>query len=263
MSSKNDIDVEIAGRLQGLNLDAGGTGAEETPRGHMSRGESFPQSGRHPPQEDVSHGESFLRSETRGESTAEATAPRLHVEGAGAETTTAATGAPLGAASARGQNRVRETHVGSSQASDAILQGDIAAQEPSKGSAAEESVRALPKQDVQATAARLLPKDDVEATAVGPLPKQDVPPRGPGPPAEGVVAGMGPALELLREVIVWPLLYAEQAAYLGVRWPRGVLLHGPPGCGKTLLVQAVAGEAGARVHYVTAGMVFGPYTGEL
>lgn len=51
-------------------------------------------------------------------------------------------------------------------------------------------------------------------------------------------------MEALRELIVWPVKYAEQAAALGLSWPRGILLHGPPGCGKTLMVQTVAGGVG-------------------
>lgn len=46
-----------------------------------------------------------------------------------------------------------------------------------------------------------------------------------------------------------------------MRWLKGVLLYGPPGCGKTLLVNAVAAEYGARVHSVMASHIFGAYTG--
>lgn len=80
--------------------------------------------------------------------------------------------------------------------------------------------------------------------------------------AESHVAGMASALSALRELIAWPLLYWEEGLSLGVQWPCGVLLHGPPGVGKTLLVNAVARECGASVHPLSAASVFGSFAGE-
>lgn len=82
-------------------------------------------------------------------------------------------------------------------------------------------------------------------------------------PAEvHAVAGLDLALASLRELIGWPLLYAKEGAAIGIRWPKGILLHGPPGCGKTLVARSVAAEFGAEVHEVSAASVFGAYTGE-
>ena len=61
---------------------------------------------------------------------------------------------------------------------------------------------------------------------------------------------------------MWPSLYAREAAALGVRWPRGLLLHGPPGCGKSAAVHAAAADAGAALHVITAATVVGAFTGE-
>lgn len=55
------------------------------------------------------------------------------------------------------------------------------------------------------------------------------------------VGGNAVAMRQLREMVVLPLLYPDVFSHMGIRAPRGILLHGEPGCGKTLAVRALAG----------------------
>lgn len=64
------------------------------------------------------------------------------------------------------------------------------------------------------------------------------------------VAGMEEVKEELREIVDF-LRSREKYRALGAEVPRGVLLVGPPGCGKTLLARAVAGEAGVAFFYLS------------
>jgi SpoVK/Ycf46/Vps4 family AAA+-type ATPase len=76
------------------------------------------------------------------------------------------------------------------------------------------------------------------------------------------LAGMDDVLDALREVIIWPHLYQQQGASIGISWARGLLLYGPPGTGKSSAVAAVAKECNASIHTITAASIFGAYTGQ-
>jgi len=62
--------------------------------------------------------------------------------------------------------------------------------------------------------------------------------------------------------VLWPLTYPDTFARLGVQPPRGVLLYGPPGCGKTFLVKAIAGTGRANVLSVKGAELLSKWVGE-
>eukprot|EP00301_Raphidiophrys_heterophryoidea_P002147 c11002_g1_i2.p1 GENE.c11002_g1_i2~~c11002_g1_i2.p1 ORF type:complete len:695 (-),score=210.77 c11002_g1_i2:61-2145(-) len=66
----------------------------------------------------------------------------------------------------------------------------------------------------------------------------------------------------VREVMEFPLRHPEIFQHLGVDPPRGVLLHGPPGCGKTLLANAIAGELGVGYYRLSGPELVSGMSGE-
>ena len=76
------------------------------------------------------------------------------------------------------------------------------------------------------------------------------------------VGGMEDTIQQLREMVELPLRYPELFIRLGVDPPKGVLLHGPPGTGKTRLAQAVANESDAEFFTINGPEIMGSAYGE-
>lgn len=76
------------------------------------------------------------------------------------------------------------------------------------------------------------------------------------------VGGLDDVKDLLKEAIEWPLKYPDSFKRLGVRPPSGVLLFGPPGCGKTMIAKAVANESSANFISVKGPELLSMYVGE-
>jgi transitional endoplasmic reticulum ATPase len=76
------------------------------------------------------------------------------------------------------------------------------------------------------------------------------------------LGGIGSTIDQLREMVELPLRYPEIFERLGVDPPKGVLLHGPPGTGKTRLARAVANESDARFFHIAGPEVMGSTYGE-
>ena len=76
------------------------------------------------------------------------------------------------------------------------------------------------------------------------------------------IGGLEEVKQQLREAVEWPLKYPESFRRIGIRPPKGILLYGPPGCGKTLLAKAVATESEANFIAVKGPEIYSKWVGE-
>jgi len=76
------------------------------------------------------------------------------------------------------------------------------------------------------------------------------------------VIGLDEVKEALKEAIEWPLRHPELLREYGIKPSKGVLLYGPPGCGKTFLAKVVASESGAHFLHVKGPELLREYTGQ-
>ncbi|MCC6013087.1 MAG: CDC48 family AAA ATPase [Candidatus Verstraetearchaeota archaeon] len=76
------------------------------------------------------------------------------------------------------------------------------------------------------------------------------------------IGGLEEVKQELKECVEWPLKYPEKFKRLGIKPPKGILLYGPPGCGKTLLAKAVATESEANFIAIKGPEIFSKWVGE-
>jgi transitional endoplasmic reticulum ATPase len=91
----------------------------------------------------------------------------------------------------------------------------------------------------------------------------------PAPEGRGVprttyedIGGLQDEIQRVREMVELPLRHPELFQRLGIEPPKGVLLHGPPGCGKTLLARAVANESEANFFSINGPEIMSKFYGE-
>jgi transitional endoplasmic reticulum ATPase len=95
---------------------------------------------------------------------------------------------------------------------------------------------------------RPLSRSAAEEVAVGSLTLDDV-------------GDMTATKQALTESVLWPLQHPDTFARLGIQPPRGVLLYGPPGCGKTFVVRALASSGRLSVHAVKGAELMDKWVG--
>jgi len=76
------------------------------------------------------------------------------------------------------------------------------------------------------------------------------------------IAGLDDVKERIKEAIVYPFRYPDEYRYFGVKGGGGILLYGPPGCGKTMLAAAAAGECDAVFINIKISDIKDKYVGE-
>ncbi len=109
---------------------------------------------------------------------------------------------------------------------------------------------ALTQEDIKGalTVIRPLSRSATEEVSVGSVTLEDV-------------GDMVDTKAALTEAVLWPLQHPDTFARLGVDPPKGVLLYGPPGCGKTFVVRALASSGRLSVHAVKGAELMDKWVG--
>ena len=76
------------------------------------------------------------------------------------------------------------------------------------------------------------------------------------------IGGCRRQLGLIREMVELPLRHPQLFSNLGIKPPRGILMYGPPGCGKTLIARAIANETGAHFFMINGPEIMSKMAGQ-
>ena len=76
------------------------------------------------------------------------------------------------------------------------------------------------------------------------------------------VGGLSSEIKAMREIVELPLRHPELFSRLGVEAHSGILLYGPPGCGKTLIAKVLASESEANMYSINGPEIMNKYYGE-
>ncbi|MBU3705180.1 MAG: AAA family ATPase [Mycobacterium sp.] len=126
----------------------------------------------------------------------------------------------------------------------------------------EAALRAAARASEDAQAPELTQEDFTGAlTVIRPLSRSSTEEIAVGSVTLDDVGDMVDTKQALTEAVLWPLQHPDTFARLGVEPPRGVLLYGPPGCGKTFVVRALASSGRLSVHAVKGAELMDKWVG--
>jgi transitional endoplasmic reticulum ATPase len=138
--------------------------------------------------------------------------------------------------------------------SDMLAQAGSAVSQPRTPAARPVNARPALAPEQSAPAAAQEPRAERSAEGAGPQGRR-------GARTYQDIGGLHREVRRIREMIELPLRYPEVFARLGIQPPKGVLLHGPPGCGKTLIARAVAHETSASFFHVAGPEIIDQWYG--
>ena len=76
------------------------------------------------------------------------------------------------------------------------------------------------------------------------------------------IGGLESVKRQVRRAVEWPLQHKQDLQRMGIRGPKGIILHGPPGCAKTTIARTAAAMSNASFITLSGGDMYSAYVGE-